>query len=268
MSFLCGVLHQSCPYCVASAVCSILLATLAWMGGARPREQAQRGVQWSVPVGEGGSRRDRITADPVVADGRVFTLDSRSTVSAVGLNGAKLWSADLTPPRDGSNDAGGGGLAYGEGKLIVSSGFGTVQALDPATGGVIWEQELDVPATSAPSISRGLVYVVAGDNVGWAIDAQSGRVVWQLGGAADVNNVSGGAAPSVGDDLVIFSFGSGELQAAFRKGGFRPWVAIVAGHRLGGAVNTISYFTVCPVMSGCTVYATRHSWSSVPVLSV
>lgn len=227
---------------------------------AHPALAAQlTGVQWSVPIGEGDSRRHRITADPVIADGRIFTLDSKATVSAVSLAGATLWSANLTPPRDGMNDAGGGGLAIGEGKLIVTSGFGTVQALDPATGGVIWEQELDAPATSAPTISRGLVYVVAGDNVGWALNAQTGRVVWQLGGAADVNNVAGGAAPAVNDDLVVFAFGSGELQAAFRKGGLRRWDAVVAGQRRGVAVNTVSDITGDPVIVGDTVFAGSHS---------
>lgn len=217
------------------------------------------GIQWSVPIGQGDSRRHRITADPVVADGRVFTLDSGSTVTAVSTAGAKLWSSSLSLAQDGSNDASGGGLAYGDGKLIVTSGFGVVRALDPATGGVIWEQELDAPATGAPSISRGLVYVVAGDNVAWAIDAKDGRVVWQLDGSADVNNVSGGAAPAVNDDLVVFAFGSGELQAAFRKGGLRRWGATVAGQRRGIAVNTVSDITGDPVFSGDTVFAGSHS---------
>ena len=37
---------------------------------------------WSAPIGEGDSRKFRITATPVVADGRIFTLDAVSTVTA------------------------------------------------------------------------------------------------------------------------------------------------------------------------------------------
>jgi uncharacterized membrane protein len=36
MSLLFGVLHQTCPYCIFSAACSILLAQLAWIGGCLP----------------------------------------------------------------------------------------------------------------------------------------------------------------------------------------------------------------------------------------
>ncbi|MEM9579766.1 MAG: PQQ-binding-like beta-propeller repeat protein [Pseudomonadota bacterium] len=216
------------------------------------------GVQWSVPIGEGDSRRHRITADPVIAGGRIFTMDSRSLVSAVSLGGEKLWSVDLTPSRDRQNDAGGGGLAYADGVLFVTSGFGKLTALDPSSGAEIWVQDLDAPATSAPSASGGLVYVVAGDNVAWAINAKNGKVVWQLDGNSDNGNVSGGPAPAVGDDLVVLSFGSGEVQGAFKKGGLRRWDAVVAGQRRGIAVNTVSDITGDPVIVGNTVFAGSH----------
>jgi len=216
------------------------------------------GVQWSASIGEGDSRRHRITADPVVAQGRIFAMDSKAKVSAVSQNGEVLWSTDLTPPRDRQNDAGGGGLAYGDGLVFVSSGFGKLFALDPSSGAQVWEQDLDAPATGAPSVRGGLVYVVSGDNVAWALDSTSGKVAWQLDGSTDNGNVSGAPAPAVGDDLVVLSFGAGELQAAFRKGGLRRWDAIVAGQRRGIAVNTVSDITGDPVISGSTVYAGSH----------
>jgi len=56
MFLLFGVLHASCPYCVASAVCSTTLAALAWWGGALPprkdhRNSRQRGIQLSITGG-------------------------------------------------------------------------------------------------------------------------------------------------------------------------------------------------------------------------
>lgn len=217
------------------------------------------GVQWSASIGAGDTRRYRITADPVVANGRIFALDSKSQVTAVSTSGEVLWSANIAPPSDREADAGGGGLAFGDGKLMVSSGYGKISALDPASGAVIWEQDLGAPATGTPTVSGGLVYVVAGDNVAWAINSDTGRVVWQLEGAADVSNVSGGPAPAVNDDLVFFAFGSGEIQAAFRKGGLRRWDAIVAGKRRGIAVNTVSDITGDPVIVGDRIYAGSHS---------
>ena len=45
---------------------------------------------FSVPIGEGSSRRARITGEPVVAGGRVFTLDARDTVTAFSTAGQAL----------------------------------------------------------------------------------------------------------------------------------------------------------------------------------
>jgi outer membrane protein assembly factor BamB len=223
------------------------------------------GVQWSVSIGQGDGRKHRITADPVVAGERIFAMDSRSRVTAVSTGGQTLWSKDLTSPQDKENDAGGGGLAYGEGTLIAASGFGLVRALDPATGAVLWEQSVSGTATGSPSVSRGLVYVVSGDNGAWALDVKTGRVVWQLDGAGDTSNVAGGPAPAISDDLVVFAFGAGELQAAFRKGGLRRWDASVAGQRRGVAASTVSDITGDPVISGGTVYAGSHSGRIVAV---
>lgn len=214
---------------------------------------------WSTDIGDGDSRKHRITADPVVADGRVFTMDSKALVSAVSTAGAQLWSSDLTPSTDRDGDAGGGGLAYGDGKLFVTSGFGKVAALDPASGGVLWEQELGGAATGTPSYFGGLVYVVSADSTAWAIEADSGRVRWQVSSFDDVNNVFGGPAPAVNDKLVVFGFGSGEVQGVFRKGGLNIWNSTVVGSRDGRAMSTIGDITGDPVISGNTVYVANHS---------
>ena len=44
MAILVGVLHEFCPYCVVSAVFSIVLAKLAWLGGALPNDHTKEGV--------------------------------------------------------------------------------------------------------------------------------------------------------------------------------------------------------------------------------
>jgi uncharacterized membrane protein len=51
MSILFNVLHQSCLYCIASATCSIGLASLAWIGRALPEEFKKEGVSLSVGGG-------------------------------------------------------------------------------------------------------------------------------------------------------------------------------------------------------------------------
>ena len=74
-------------------------------------------LQWAVSIGEGDSRRQRITARPVVADGRIYTLDSAARVSAVSPSGQILWQSDLIPARESEGQATGGGMAYDKGVL-------------------------------------------------------------------------------------------------------------------------------------------------------
>lgn len=214
---------------------------------------------WAVDIGEGDTRRQRLNVDPVVAEGRVFTVSSDHQVRAVSTAGAVLWSYDLTPLRDGPQQAQGGGLAYADGRLFVASGFGTLTALDPATGREIWTQRLGNTATGAPTARDGVVYVVSGDEIGWALEADTGRVRWQIEGTGDVNNLAGAPAPAVDDRYVLFSFGTGTVQAAFRQGGLRIWSADILGRRNGVALSLVDDLSGDPLIAGDTVYAGNHS---------
>lgn len=214
---------------------------------------------WATSIGNPDGKRARITADPVVGGGLIYTLDSGARVSGVTPAGAVAWSADLTPANERPGDATGGGLAYGNGTLYVSSGFGIVAALDARSGAVRWRQKLDANGSGTPTVRDGVVYLVAGDETAWAIDANDGRILWQLSAAPSVINILGAPAPALAGGQAIFGFGSGDIVAAFRKGGTRSWNASVAGQRLGRAVSRISDVTGSPVVSGNAVYAGNHS---------
>jgi outer membrane protein assembly factor BamB len=226
---------------------------------AHPALSQAPALAWSVNIGAGDSKRLRITADPVVAGGRVFALDARASVSAVSTSGSLLWTTDLTPPNDRATESSGGGLAYGDGKVFVSSGFGRLTALDAETGARVWQQDLGAPGMATPAVYDGRVYVVAGDDVAWVLDARTGRVQWQLSATPDIHNVLGGPAPAITDTYAIFAFGAGELQGALRKGGLRLWDAQVAGQRSGVASARVLDITGDPVVVGDRVYTGSHA---------
>lgn len=209
---------------------------------------------WSNDIGAGDARRNRITADPVVAGGRIFTLDSEARVTATSTAGETVWSSDLVPPRDRGRDATGGGLAFADGKLFVSSGFGLLTALDAATGQQLWQQKLETTGSGTPTVMGDTVYLVAGDRTAWAVNTENGRIRWQFDSTPSVHNVLGGPAPALNDQVAIFAFGSGEVQAAFRGGGLRLWNAVISGHRDGFSRARVTDITGDPVLSGTTAY--------------
>lgn len=220
---------------------------------------------WSVGIGSGDSRRQRITAAPVVGGGRIFTLDSGARVSAVSPQGQLLWQTELLPATDEEGQATGGGLAYDDGVLYISSGFGVLTALDASSGGQIWRQELDATGSGQPRVSGGLVYLVAGDDTGWAVNTKDGRIAWQIEAAPSAANVLGAPAPVVANDLAVFAFGSGDLVATFRRGGLRRWSASVAGQRTGRTLSRISDVTGAPVVAGNRLYAGNNSGRTVAI---
>jgi outer membrane protein assembly factor BamB len=223
-----------------------------------PALSAAPSLAWTADIGQGESRRLRITADPVAAEGRIFTIDARARVSAVSSAGQVLWTRDLTP--EGQRDeASGGGLALGAGRLFATTAYGRLVALDPATGAELWVQRFDAPVTGAPTVDGNLVYVVAADSSAWAIEVETGRVQWQLAGAPSPAAMVGGPGPAVTDRLVLFAFPSGEVVATLKRSGIRLWGATVAGQRRGEAYAGVVDITGDPVVVGNTAYVGNQS---------
>ncbi|WP_282093291.1 PQQ-like beta-propeller repeat protein [Epibacterium ulvae] len=226
---------------------------------AHPALAAAPTLRWSTSIGDGDSRRQRITAQPVVGAGRVYTLDSSARATAVSPSGQVLWSTQMIPSSDDAGEATGGGIAYHDGVLYVSSGFGVLTALSAETGAVIWRQELDATGSGQPLVQDGLLYLVAGDQTGWAVHTKDGRIAWQFEASPSVANVLGAAAPALTSDLAIFAFGSGDITATFRKGGLPRWNASVSGQRVGRTISGISDVTGAPVVAGNTVYVGNNA---------
>ncbi len=208
-----------------------------------------------VNIGQGDSRQARITSDPVIAGGVIYTLDARARVTATGTNGAPVWAADVTPVTDGGSDASGGGISVAAGRVFVTTGFGEVTALDAATGGELWTQDLNAPGGPAPTVQGDIVYIVARDGRAWALDVATGLIRWQLSGTPSGANFSGGAGAAVTSEIAIFPFPSGEVIAAFPQGGLRRWAQVIAGVRPGAAVGAAAGdISGDPVIDGDTVY--------------
>ena len=219
-----------------------------------PALPSLRGIAWSAEIGVGDTRRHRLTATPVVAGGRVFTLDALAGVAAHDTAGRPLWFTDLTPPSERPTDASGGGLAIDQGALYVTTAFGQLAALDAVTGRVRWVQRLGAAATGTPTVRDGIVYAVSRDGTGWAVEARTGRVVWQVPGLSDSAGFTGPAGPAVSERLAVFPFSSGEVLAVFRRGGAPAWRGSVTGDRVGRALAAFDDVTGDPVFADGRVY--------------
>ena len=212
---------------------------------------------WSVAIGVGNSKKNRINAAPVVSGGSVFVMDALSGVTAVSVQGAKLWYADLTAPFDNGGGVSGGGLAADGGRLYATTGYGETIALNATDGKVLWRQRLGAMPTGAPAVAGNVVYVVGADGTAWALNAATGRIVWQATGATNVEQFrfEAGASPAVDGNTVVLPFSSGILLAVDAGTGTAIWSSAVSGKRLGRSYATSGDVTGDPVMTGGVVYA-------------
>lgn len=211
---------------------------------------------WSAAIGTGNSKRNRLTAAPVVAGGRVFAVDARAQVSAFSTGGALVWRADLKAGFDkGASEVSGGGLAAGGGRLFVTTAYGELAALDAGSGAVLWRQRFDAPVIGAPAVEGDTVYAVGRDGTALAVDAASGKIRWQLSGTRGKSGMVSTGSPAVADGLVVFPFATGEVAGLETAEGTRQWGAAVAGQRLGRAYAAgLADLTGDPVVVGGTIY--------------
>ena len=210
---------------------------------------------WASNIGQGSGLRHRITADPVVGGGLVYTLDSRAQVAATTTGGATAWVRDLRPGGEVGDSVSGGGVAYEGGRVYVTTGYGELVALDARSGAVLWRQRVNATISGAPVVDGGSVYVMGRNATGWAIRASDGKVEWQVGGTPAVAGVMGAVSPAVSGNTVVFPYASGQLLAADRRTGEQLWSAQVGGSRIGRAVGLLRDMGGDPVIVGSRVYA-------------
>jgi len=221
---------------------------------------------WSHDIGAGETKNNFILSSPVIAGGVLFAIDSKNVVSAMDLEKKKtIWRASLIPKGESEEGALGGGLAYNEETLYVTTSFGYVLALNPENGGVYWWRRLGVPIRSAPTVIDGRVFVLSIDNQVYALSCRDGTTLWNHAGVSEPAGVLGSATPAVSGDLVIVPYSSGELFAMRVENGRIAWTdSLIFQGRLG-ASTVLSDIDASPVIEGNVVYSVSNSGQLVAI---
>jgi outer membrane protein assembly factor BamB len=214
------------------------------------------GVAWTGSIGEGSSKDRRLGGGPVVAEGKVFTIDTTGTVRAFDANsGAVVWQARFGEIGDNSASIYGGGVAYDSGRVYATNGLGYVAALDASTGGAAWTVKPAGPLRGEPSVADGNVYVMTQDNQIFSLKAVDGSTNWSNAAALEIAGVMGAAAPAIGQGTVVAGFSSGELNAYRPENGRQVWQDALARTSITTSVASLSDIDADPVIDSGVVYA-------------
>ena len=201
---------------------------------------------WTVSIGAGSDKQGRLISAPVVAAGKVYTIDTDGVVRASDArNGGTVWSASFGA--GGNKDSNyGGGVAVDGGRVYASNGLGYVAALDAATGAAAWTVKPGGPLRGAPTVADGASN-------------------WSSAAALEIAGVFGSASPAVARGTVIAGFSSGELNAYRHENGRLVWQDALSRTSISTSVASLSDIDASPVIDGNQVFAVGKGGRMVDV---
>lgn len=229
-------------------------------------------IDWRVDIGKASAKRARLTAPPIVVSDRVFVIDAETTVSAFeAATGDLIWEAELAPKieerfriRDflrgpePSQIGFGGGVAFDDGKIFVTSGFGFVAALDAITGEEVWRVQTTNPVRTPPTAYRGRVYLATNTNEFLALEQETGEKAWTFQSFEEAARFLSSSSPAAAGDLVVAPFSSGELVAFLADNGRAVWNETLARQSRLTALSSLNDIAGSPVIDRGLVYVVSH----------
>ena len=214
------------------------------------------GEAFRVTIGAGSNLKARLASSPVVADGRVYTIDTEATVRAFDAStGAQVWATQFGADRGGNNALFGGGVAYSGGRIFATNGLGYAVALDATNGGIVWQVRPGGPLRGQPTIAGDAVYVMSQDNQLYSLKASDGTQNWSNAAALEIAGVFGTASPAYAQGTVVAGFSSGELNAYRYENGRLVWQDQLARTTITTSVSSLSDIDADPVIDSGQVIA-------------
>jgi outer membrane protein assembly factor BamB len=211
---------------------------------------------FTVQAGRGSTLSARLAAAPIVANGRVYTIDTLGAVRAFDAQtGSQFWASQT--PNDKGNEAAlyGGGIAYDNGRIFATNGLGFVAALDERSGGIVWQVRPGGPLRGAPTVADGTVYVMSQDNQVYSLKEEDGSTNWSAAASLEIAGIFGSASPAVGQGTVVAGFSSGELNAYRYENGRQVWSDALQRTSIRTSVSSLSDVDADPVIDSGQVIA-------------
>jgi len=234
-----------------------------------PHLQAAGSLQpiWQVDAGKGTDWRSILTASPIVADGKIFVLDAAGEVFAYNAaSGAPLWSRDMAlEDEDNPERNYGGGIAFDNGRVYVTTGHRLAKAINANTGEEIWSVATETPIHASPAVADGRVYVITLENQLLVLNAETGEQLWQHRGIAEPSALAASSNAAVSSDTVVVPYTSGELYALRTDNGLPYWGDQLARTTNVTALTVLNDIVGRPVVDNDMVFAISHSGTLVGI---
>jgi outer membrane protein assembly factor BamB len=231
---------------------------------------------WRESAGKGSDIDSDLTSSPVIGGGMIFALDSEAHIWVFrAANGQEVWNRRLAP-KNGTDmptlwgllgkantveppQGMGGGVAYDDGKIFVTSGFGVVICMDAKTGKDIWRKDLGMPIVNAPVVNGGRIFVSTHDNHFYALAEVDGRQLWDHQGITEAAGILASTNAAVSGETVIVPYTSGEIFALRVQNGQVGWSDVLSRSGHVTALSQLDDIAGRPVIDRGVVYAISQS---------
>ena len=189
-------------------------------------------VAWTADAGTGSSKYGKLSASPIALGGKVFTLDAAGHVSAFSMSGGGVtWKISVKPEDEKVAEKGyGGGMASDGSKLFVATGYGTIVALDPASGKKLWDRNVGVPMRTSPTTANGRILVVTIEGEVVCLSTDDGAENWRYRGVGEKASIISNASPAIEGNLAVVPFTSGDVVGVNMQTGQPVWSERWLGH--------------------------------------
>jgi len=216
-------------------------------------------LDWSRSIGSGSSSSKRLIVDPIVAKGRIYTMDTSYVVSCFDFEtGDLIWDVDVSQS-DWTGMSLGGGISFEDDIIFVTTAIGDVVALNFETGQEIWRTSLHYPTRAAPTVSEGKVFVLTLNNTLEVLNGKTGEKIWSHAGATEIAGILGSASPAVRDGIVVVPYSSGEIVGLRAETGEILWADNLVSLRQTEGLKGLAHIRAHPVIDEQHVYAISHS---------
>ena len=228
--------------------------------GGNPRLEAPLNEAWRASIGGVGSELAEL-AQPVVGDGRVYTVAPNGIVAAFDVrDGSRVWSVRIEDIEDDPLPGIAGGLALSREGLVAHAGGRRLALLKPSDGSVLWGIETDIPFRGSPTIiGSDRVAVTDFDGNMVVMTLVSGERVWQHFGIASNTVIFGAPAPAFANDEIVLAGAAGEVSYFDADSGELLWTDSVASLFPRTPIQGLGDVRATPVHDGGLIFVISQS---------
>lgn len=200
---------------------------------------------------------------PVVAYDKVFSASRVGDVVAYDKStGNKIWQADLSDVNDersfwdSRNSALiAGGPSVGMNQVFVGTENGDIFALDAETGTLVWQVKIKGEVITTPAFDSGILVVNTASGILKALDASNGQELWKVEQDVPALTLRGISAPVIASGGVLVGTGKGELGVYILEKGQAGWTTEVGEATGSTELQRVIDVDSAPVVFGDKVYA-------------